>query len=237
MHTKQSIYAAHATYFSFSAARPRGASLWKSIANDVAVHKCYKRRRGIIISAADAYSHLRNIALAKPIACPASTGPPADGVDASSTTLPAPDSSPQALDGAAVLPFDAQFIAVDVVLSNTTADLSQLAAPVSPPPTTPSRILIRFTTPRTPSTPPTPSHNPCCVCRRQPAVVVILPCRDQRLCTECWMSYLAAKEAVHGGKERLRRKLHYGNFVAAPFVPVCPTCNQMVESSFVPFIN
>ena len=231
MHTKPLIYAAHPTYSSFSAARPRGAPLWKSIANEVAVHKRYKKRRGIIVSAADAYSHLRSIALAKPIA---SACPPAEGVDALSTPLPAPASSPRALAGAAVLPFDALSIAVDVFLSNTAADLSQPASPASPLSSSPS---LRPTTPRMPSTPPTPAHNPCCVCRRQPAVVVILPCRDQRLCAECWTACLAAKEAVHGGKERLRRKLHYGTFVAAPFVPVCPTCGQAVDSSFVPFIN
>ena len=216
---EQSIYAAHPTYSSFSAARPRGAPLWKSIANEVAVHKRYKKRRDIIVSAADAYSNLRSIALAKPISCPASAGPPAEGVDASSTTLPALNSSPPALATAAVLPFDALSVVVDVALSSTVADSSQPAAPASPLPISPS---IRPTTPRSPSTPPTPAHDPCCVCRCQSAVVVILPCRDQRMCAECWTSYLAAKEAVHGGKERLRRKLHSGNFVAAPFVPVCP---------------
>ena len=42
---------------------------------------------------------------------------------------------------------------------------------------------------------------------------------------------------MHACKERLRKKLFYGNFVAAPFVPLCPACRQVVDSSFVPFMN
>ena len=70
-----------------------------------------------------------------------------------------------------------------------------------------------------------------------PAALITLPCRDQRLCAGCWQAHGAAKEVVLDGKERLRKQLYYGNFVAAPFVPVCPTCNQAVDWSFVPFIN
>ena len=225
--TKHSVYAAHPTLTSFTASRPRGQPVWKRIANDVSVHKRYKRRRGITISDADAYSHLRSIALSRPIVAQAS--PP------SASSL-APALHPSA--SAAFVPsLDALSVVVDVLVSNTAAGLSRLVAPVSPPPASPTPGLTQPSTPRTPCTPPTPAHNPCCVCRRQPAVVITLPCRDQRLCAECWTAFLAAKKAVHGGKERLRKKLYYGNFVAAPFVPLCPTCGQVVESSFVPFIN
>ena len=63
MVTKHSIYTTHPTLPSFKAARPRGHPLWKSITNEIAVHKRFKKRRGIIVSDADAYSHLRGIAL------------------------------------------------------------------------------------------------------------------------------------------------------------------------------
>ena len=51
------------------------------------------------------------------------------------------------------------------------------------------------------------------------------------------MAYLAAEKEVHGRKEKLRKELFYGTFVMAPFLPLCPTCRQVVASSFVPFMN
>ena len=129
MDTKQSIYAAHADYFAFSAARPRGAPLWKSIANDVAVHKRYKKRRGVSVGAADAYGHLRIIALARPAAALA-PAVSTKNVDAPSAP-PAPMLTPVGFAAAAVPLFDTMFIVIDVVLSNTPAELSQPATPVS----------------------------------------------------------------------------------------------------------
>ena len=51
------------------------------------------------------------------------------------------------------------------------------------------------------------------------------------------MAYLAVEKEVHSRKEKLRKELFYGTFVTAPFVPVCPTCRQVVASSFAPFNN
>ena len=109
--------------------------------------------------------------------------------------------------------------------------------PLTPPTTPPPSKTIRLSTPRTPSTPATPKHNPCCVCFRKPATVVLLPCQEQRLCADCWKTYLAEEKAVHARNERARKKLFMGNFVTATFVPLCPNCRRVVNSSFVPFMN
>ena len=65
--TEGSIFAVHPTLTAFNAVRPCGYPLWKSTENEVAVLKCYKRRKGMTMTEAKAYSHLRSIALAKPI--------------------------------------------------------------------------------------------------------------------------------------------------------------------------
>ena len=185
--------------------------------HDVAAHKRYKKRKGIIVSDADAYSHLRHIALTK-------KHPPAPTVTPTEPPLVRP---------VAVATQHSSLLLTSstLLLLPPTGDTTDVGtrSPLTPPTSPPSnKILVRPTTPRTPSTPTTPSHNPCCVCRSNPVAIVILPCRDQRLRTECWMVYLAAEKEVHGRKEKLPKKPYYGTFVTAPFVPLCPTCRQVV---------
>ena len=142
--------------------------MWKSIANDVAVHKRYKKRRGVTVSDRDAYSHLRSITLAK------HKPPPA--------------------------------VARTVVCSSPrTAEPSLDAPSVAPP------LIVA-------------------VCRRQPAAVV-----THADC--CWMACVAAEMVVHVRKEKLRKELCYETVVAPSFVPLCPTCRQVLASLFVPFVN
>ena len=225
--TKRRIYTAHADLTSFAAARPRGEPVWKSIANDVAVHKRYKKRRGAPVTDAAAYAHLRGVALAKHDVAQACSPLPSPPTTRPTTTSPS----------AAVPPLRASSTIprlVVVVPNDTAAPLPLLASPASP---SPGCKMHEPDTPRTPSTPGTPAHNPCCVCSRKPAAVVLLPCRDQRLCAGCWSAHVAAKQTVHARNEKLRRELFFGTFVAASFVPPCPTCRQDVASSFVPFTN
>ena len=234
MSTKLAIYTAHPTLDSFAAARLRGEPVWKSIANNVATHKRYIKRKGITVTDADAYLHLRHIALKRKHTRGPTTittlSPLVRPVAASTTQPPSIAASHLAV----IVPAGS---AAAPPTGTTTDDgtRSPLTPPSSPSPS--NKILNKPATPRTPSTPATPAHNPCCVCRSKPAATLILPCRDQRLCAECWVAYLAAEKEVHGRKEKLRKKLFYGTFVTAPFVPVCPTCRQVVVSSFVPFTN
>ena len=80
-----------------------------------------------------------------------------------------------------------------------------------------------------PRTPPTPD-NPCCVCRTTPSLVVLLPCRHQRVCGPCWDQYDAKERKKH--KSQLRRFPHREK---TPLVVPCPICREAVAETFVPF--
>ena len=154
--TKYAIYTAHPTLDSFAAARPRGEPVWKSIANDVAAHKRYKKRKGITVSDADAYSHLRHIALKRkhtsaPTATP--TESPLVRPVAATATLPSSIQSSHLV----------VIVAAAAPPSDDTTDVA--TRPLLTPPSSPSsnKIVVRPTTPRTPSTPATPTQPVLCM--------------------------------------------------------------------------
>ena len=83
--------------------------------------------------------------------------------------------------------------------------------------------------PPDPHTPTTPS-NPCCVCRTSPSLVVLLPCRHQRICSPCWDEYEARERRKH--RSQLRR---YPHRERCPLVVPCPICRESVVETIVPF--
>lgn len=78
-------------------------------------------------------------------------------------------------------------------------------------------------------TPTTPS-NPCCVCLIAPSLVVLLPCRHQRVCSPCWEKYDARERKKH---RSLLRK--YPHREKSRLVVPCPICREEVEEAVVPF--
>jgi hypothetical protein len=80
-----------------------------------------------------------------------------------------------------------------------------------------------------PCTPTTPS-NPCCVCLIAPSLVVLLPCRHQRVCSPCWEQYDASERKKH---RSLLRK--YPHREKSRLVVPCPTCREEVVEAVVPF--
>ena len=83
--------------------------------------------------------------------------------------------------------------------------------------------------PPDPHTPTTPS-NPCCVCRTTPSLVVLLPCRHQRVCSPCWDEYERREKQQH--KSELRR---YPHRERSRLVVLCPICREAVVETLIPF--
>ena len=108
----------------------------------------------------------------------------------------------------------------------------------STPPATGTNEETEVALPSTPSqrpsltlsrTPPTPDH-PCCVCRTTPSLVVLLPCRHQRVCGPCWDQYEAKEKRKH--KSLLRSHPHREK---TPLVVPCTICREAAVETFVPF--
>ena len=144
MSTKHAIYAAHPNLGSFAAARPRGEPVWKSIANNVAAHKRYKKRQGVTVCDADAYSHLRHVALRRkhprvPTATP--TEPPLVRPMAATTHPPSIAPSHPIVVAAVIPPTG------DSTDDGTRSPLTPPSSPSS------NKLLVRPTSPRTPRRP------------------------------------------------------------------------------------
>jgi len=98
--------------------------------------------------------------------------------------------------------------------------------PVTRASTPPPRSAPSPPLPRTPTTP----RNPCCVCRTTPSLVVLLPCRHQRVCGPCWDEYDADERRKH--RNHLRS---YPHRERSPLVVPCPICRAAVMETVVPF--
>jgi hypothetical protein len=83
--------------------------------------------------------------------------------------------------------------------------------------------------------PPLDPAHPCIICQTARATEVLMPCRHQTCCKQCWDRWVGRQKYIHNIETRQRRALSIDAVQPQAFVMRCHTCKQPVVDIISPY--